>query len=793
MINIQERFKTYEDFFRIATNTDSGPTRSPYEYQKLLGESPICSRAIHIPTGSGKTAAVVLAWLWNRLTRPDETPRRLVYCLPMRVLVEQIASEVCKWIKVLGLDVKGHVLMGGVSAEDWAINLDEPMILVGTQDMLLSRALNRGYAMIRYQWPMQFGLLNNDAVWVLDEVQLMGDGLTTSCQLAAFRERFGVFGRCPTIWMSATMDSAMLKSIDVAEPPEMFTLPAEDYKRKDLGERLRASKRISKAPDICRRPAGLAEFLAASHRAGTQTIAVVNRVGRARETYDHLRTIAPEIPCTLLHSRFRPEERKLWHSMLSTSPPPTGRILIATQVIEAGVDISSALLVTDLAPWASLVQRFGRCNRAGEFTAADIFWVDRPLFSKSKLPESGELSSEIALPYEVDELLTAESRVSELTSASPANLPKYDVYFAPTHVLRRRDLLDLFDTMPDLSGYDLDISRFIRSEQDRDVLIAWRDSYPPLTKKDAPAPQELCPTPIHEVEALLKIAKKGLPRFEIRTWNALESEWVSVAADALRPGMVLIASTKSGGYDKERGWDPESTTAVTEVSIVKREEEGDPDDPGTFLKYVQTLEAHSREVHEMMRSIIETLATLSLDDYQEDLLLAALHHDWGKAHPVFQATVNPDGTGPLLAKSKREGRHKRKHFRHELASALAMLQNNAPDLAVYLTAAHHGKVRLSIRALPGETKPKDSDARFARGIHDGDILPHTQLSDVAVAAITLDLEPMLLGSGQGGNASWTDRMVELRDKLGVFRLAYLEALIVAADWRASKTPTDVLA
>ena len=29
--------------------------------------------------------------------------------------------------------------------------------------------------------------------------------------------------------------------------------------------------------------------------------------------------------------------------------------------------VSAKLLITDLAPWAALVQRFGRCNRTGEY------------------------------------------------------------------------------------------------------------------------------------------------------------------------------------------------------------------------------------------------------------------------------------------------------------------------------------------------------------------------------------------------------------------------------------------
>ena len=75
------------------------------------------------------------------------TPRRLAYCLPMRVLVEQTITEAESWIKTLGLSkIKVHPLLGGEVDDDWALCPEREAILVGTQDMLLSRALNRGYA-----------------------------------------------------------------------------------------------------------------------------------------------------------------------------------------------------------------------------------------------------------------------------------------------------------------------------------------------------------------------------------------------------------------------------------------------------------------------------------------------------------------------------------------------------------------------------------------------------------------------------------------------------------------------
>ena len=88
----------FDAFFRTATG------HPPYDWQRRLAEDPDCrSRLIDIPTGLGKTAGVVLAWLWNRLQSDENSPwpRRLIYCLPMRTLVEQTEGEVRKWIENL--------------------------------------------------------------------------------------------------------------------------------------------------------------------------------------------------------------------------------------------------------------------------------------------------------------------------------------------------------------------------------------------------------------------------------------------------------------------------------------------------------------------------------------------------------------------------------------------------------------------------------------------------------------------------------------------------------------------
>src|SRR6056297_678398 len=182
----------YECFFKVVTGFET----KPYPYQtKLAYET--WPDLLDIPTGLGKTSAVVVAWLWKRLQLDPDTPKRLVYCLPMRVLVEQTYKNIVAWVQNVEsfflekkLALPGvHLIMGAEVDTSWTQQPERSSIIVGTQDMLLSRALMRGYGMSRYQWPIHFALLHNDAMWVFDEVQLMGPALATSTQLEGLRRR----------------------------------------------------------------------------------------------------------------------------------------------------------------------------------------------------------------------------------------------------------------------------------------------------------------------------------------------------------------------------------------------------------------------------------------------------------------------------------------------------------------------------------------------------------------------------------------------------------------------------
>ena len=834
---------------------------TPYPFQIRFACEPTLPELVDVPTGLGKTAMAVLGWVWRRRFAEEAvkktTPRRLVYCLPMRVLAEQTVQNAQTWLKKLGIEGKAgeglvsvHLLMGGaedVKKATWAEHPEEHAILIGTQDMLLSRALMRGYGMSRYQWPVHFAWLHNDALWVFDEIQLMGPGLKTSVQLEAFRRKMGVASNSCSVWVSATLKRDWLRTVDF-DPTSTIALELSEEEKKEPAVRERreavkvltpcATALISTKPyksgkaeesektakltndDIKTYLGALADCVLAAHQPRTTTLAILNTVERAQGLFAELERRYSESPVRgrkkavppvssasnsperlLIHSRFRTKDRRDHEERLHAAPPAEGRIIIATQAIEAGVDLSARVLFTELAPWASLVQRFGRCNRYGEFNKtneAQVVWMDVA----------------DAKPYTTEELDVARQVMVTLTSAAPADLPPIDAE-SPLHpVLRHKDFLDLFNTDSDLSGFDVDIAPYIRDADDADVLLFWRALAGDPQDEPPALQEELC-------RAGLGAAKKLLDRLEtgdVFVWDTLARKWAMPNPKGLRlrPGMTVMLKADAGGYTPQLGLAPESKAEVTPILAPDKEtrdEEAFDDDHRSLLQVAVALPRHLADVEQEARELCKVLNVKE----SRAVIRAARWHDMGKAHEAFDSmlrTAHEQGTGEPLgagywAKVGRKPDRKsgkpryqmmvdgkvvrRPRFRHELASALAWLvlygEDDEANLIAYLIAAHHGKVRMSLRALPQETEAPDGRL-FARGIWDGDRLPAMQFADgETVPEVELNLDLMQLGDGRQG-LSWTTRTQRLLKTPGPFQLAWYEALVRIADWRASRAEQE---
>lgn len=788
-----------------------GAGMEPYAYQRRIAIDGL-PELLDVPTGCGKTPAMLLGWLYRRRFHPDPnvreaTPRRLLWCLPLRSLVDQTARVAGELFR--RLDLKGMVavyrLLGGEPTRDseWRRALDRDCVMVGTLDMLLSRALNRGYLASRFSWPIDFAIVNNDCHWVFDEVQLMDVALQTTRQLHGLRDALGVAMSTSSTWMSATIDRGALLTVDAPSIATMLTLDAEEVSPA-LAMRLDAPKVLVRreVPDINKYAKGFAEIVTDEHRPGTRTIAVLNSVDTACDTYRTLRKTFDDV--VLMHSRFRPRDRAEALERVLDSPGGA-EIVVSTQVIEAGVDVSSATLVTECAPWSSITQRAGRCNRWGELHDGGRVVVVNP----SKVhpyKDHGQAS-------QVDKAWT---RCGDLhaTTVTPKSLAAniVDEPRPPSAVLRRSDLLELFDTAPDLSGNDVDVSRFIRLDGDIDVAIAWRD----FDARSGPPEGSPLPTRNERCRTSVAAARRWLDRHQYRdVWipdplnRSPRGGWIRAQRQDVRPGTILLAPSSLGGYSPDFGFDPSISTPVPEVHVadgsnndlvsplVDADLSMDDDPLSTDRVESVTLAQHLVDVEDAAHELCAQLRFVDGPE-QRAVVRAGRLHDLGKAHDVWQSAIRKvavaaDGGAPL-AKSAKPGRlqYAVPSFRHELASALALVAEPSlahggadvdPDLVTYLVGAHHGRVRITIPAS-GNT------SGTVLGVRNDDYLGPVDLGNGETSpACTLSLDVTRLGTTTSGERSWTARALALLDQHGPFRLAWYEALVRIADWRAS----DILA
>jgi CRISPR-associated endonuclease/helicase Cas3 len=851
--------------------------RAPYPWQVELARGTACDdRLVRIPTGFGKTLGVLAAWLYQRIVRRDDRwPRRLIWTLPMRVLVEQTEAEVRTALRALGVlwddasphagRVGVHVLMGGSDAGAWHLWPEECAVLIGTQDMMLSRAMNRGYGAARARWPTDFGLLSHDVLWVLDEVQLMDVGLATAAQLAAFRLGDASRGFRPAFtWaMSATLQRDWVKKSPDTEAWEKgltdVALSAEDRKA-DLWATTR--KPLHRQEPIS--PKELAAQVARRHAAlpgeAPLTLVVLNTVDRARELYVELRKVGaaggPDVH--LLHSRFRGIERAAWRAdLLGSDAPKRSRLVVATQVVEAGVDLSADVLFTELCPWPSLVQRLGRLARRGGSGDAFVLGLD---------------TVKAAAPYDKDDLDAAWDALALLEDASSRELEAFEkahpelvagLYpYDPAQLLLREELDELFDTTPDLTGADLDVSRYIRSGDERDVSVFWVPT-PPVEKgrmqvpdpKMRPVREGLCTVPFLRARDWLcgkksgeiepKRLKEGVNAW---VWDYLDGQWRRAERKDLWPGQTVLVDVAVGGYDPLLGWDPTARkpfplVGAEEASLQEQADSGQDQEELSEADW-QTVGFHGGAVAAELERIAGGLVPPELLAL---LRLAARWHDLGKTHPAFQGAIvgtrrpsrqdlakAPKGAWRHGKTMYRMGAEIRPGFRHELASALALfavLQRHAPaahgsrlgalselldgepaqsldppgpleaevlaltpddfDLTAFLVCSHHGKLRVRLHGAPADQTAKLSGGRMPlRGVCAGDELPSTALeasdgTTQILPASSLSLEPASLGLSAATGRSWAERVDGVTRRYGPFALAWLEALLRAADVRAS--------
>ena len=352
----------------------------------------------------------------------------------------------------------------------------------------------------------------------------------------------------------------------------------------------------------------------------------------------------------------------------------TDRIVVATQAVEAGVDISAAVLFTEIAPWSSMVQRFGRANRYAELDdGADVRWIDLlqaaddGTATEKDTAEPGDSLHRRRAADRAGSVGRVDRRGARSPSSSgrrraaaPGHPPQ-----GPRRSLRHR------------SGPDRLRRRRVavcprRRRHGRLGLLA-RSLPKRTTTRRAPAREELCAVSIGSARIWLAKLRKGAAvvfqrdpqwqRRDGRTGNA-PAGWTPFR-DQPWPGLTLLADVSAGGYRNAIGFTadpkhvpepvvdsarPTGQTAAEDISSAPAsgETEGHDEDALSEIDATVTLADHLRHVAAEAEALC---SALEVDSGPRTAVARAAR--WARSRQGARGFPGHDAPGPRRSRRLR--------------------------------------------------------------------------------------------------------------------------------------------
>lgn len=340
--------------------------------QLLLSNKNVILQA---PTGAGKTGAALLPLL-HSIEHPElGFPQKCIYAVPMRVLATQFIMEWERRVRQGGRSERLPVnILTGEAPHDPKF---EAGLTFATIDQVLSSYLLAPYSLSSRLANFNAGAIVSSYL-VFDEFHLFDPHSTLPTTLEMLSQLNGV---TPFLLMTATFSQTMLRELanklnaEIVPDPEnqaelqaMQAIPSQHKTRC-----YHAVNDVLTADAVLR------------YHDGGRTLVICNSVSRAQALYealDHKNKL-------LLHSRFLQADRRQHEQIIRDTfaehgPKDADTIVISTQAIEVGLDITCRTLLTELAPANAVVQRAGRCARY-EGEKGDVY-----VFARAIDPLDGE-------------------------------------------------------------------------------------------------------------------------------------------------------------------------------------------------------------------------------------------------------------------------------------------------------------------------------------------------------------------------------------------------------------------
>jgi CRISPR-associated endonuclease/helicase Cas3 len=327
---------------------------------------------IEAPTGYGKTTISQAISLYSI---NDEL--KVIIAFPLRTLLE---DQYEKFKRITEENFLGKRYMHNLNSR----YLVKPITLttIDTLSLTIFGIPPEEFEKVAKEQSLGHYLFSHSSVLfsniILDEVHLLSDS-TKSINFLVLLIHLAITNNLKLIFMSATIPPALINVIsrffeNKKEKLSLITFK-ENCDKEFIRERLRKNYKVSlHALKDSEKFDKILKLLTTSPF--KKAIVIFNTVEDAISFYK-LINLDLNSKKVLLHSRFNEVDRERKIIELKGIKKLNEYLIISTQTIESGVDVSSNLIITELAPANSLIQRLGRFLRyENEYEGEVHIWFE---------------------------------------------------------------------------------------------------------------------------------------------------------------------------------------------------------------------------------------------------------------------------------------------------------------------------------------------------------------------------------------------------------------------------------
>jgi CRISPR-associated endonuclease/helicase Cas3 len=390
--------------FRSLTGNDPFPWQRALYDHFAIGDFPA---SCNLPTGLGKTN-VIAVWLVALLNKPMNIPRRLVYVVNRRTVVDQTTTEVenirANLQKLTSISAPLRTLaistLRGQFADnrEWSADPSRPAVICGTVDMIGSRLLFSGYGVGFKGKPLHAGFLGQDVLLVHDEAHLepafqkLIMGIETE---QAVGERTGnlPWPKLRVMELTATprggtdvFELTEAEKMPPAKMPEESSSPLRTVwsrlqAKKGIafhtpdGEKVKIAAKIGELAKERGQASPNSSILVFVNSLENHAVVCNSLKGEKYQVLtgtmrglerDQMADPRKETGCRIFARFLKPPKPDANETERWKITPMDGTVfLVCTSAGEVGIDISADHMICDLTTYERMAQRMGRVNRYG--------------------------------------------------------------------------------------------------------------------------------------------------------------------------------------------------------------------------------------------------------------------------------------------------------------------------------------------------------------------------------------------------------------------------------------------